>query len=72
MKRWLLKLEAAYLAWQLRRLEVVRRRTLAEFMAAVDEGRRGAQDLFFQRGAYVAERKATLEAQLRTVKKEIA
>lgn len=67
----ILKARAAVIRWQLRRLELQRRRTVAEFMLAVDYGRHAAQDLYFQRGQYIAIRKAALEASLRQITKEI-
>jgi hypothetical protein len=66
-----LKARASVIRWKLRRLELQRRRTVAEFMLAVDYGRHSAQDLYFQRGLYIAERKVALEAKLRQIKKEI-
>ena len=72
IKQIVLKVRVALVRWQLRRLEVQRRRTVAEFMLAVDDSRRGAQTQFFQRGQYIAGRKADLESQLRQIKKEMA
>jgi len=72
IKQTVLKIRAAVIRWKLRRLEVQRRRTVAEFMLAVDYGRRNSQDLYFQRGQYIANRKAQLEGQLRIINKEIA
>ena len=72
IKQNILKIRAAVIRWKLRRLELLRRRTVADFMLAVDYGRRAAQDLYFQRGQYIATRKAQLESQLREIKKEIA
>ncbi len=66
-----LKARAAVIRWKLRRLELQRRRTVAEFMLAVDYGRHAAQDLYFQRGQYIAVRKADLESTLRQINKEI-
>lgn len=71
IKQTILNVRAALIRWQLQRLEVQRRRTVAEFMLAVDYGRHAAQDLYFQRGQYIASRKAELESQLREIKKEI-
>ncbi|MYM32236.1 hypothetical protein GTP58_28275 [Duganella sp. CY15W] len=64
-------LRIAFINWELRRLEAHRRRTVAEFMLAVDDGRRAAQDLYFQRGHYIANRRAELESKLRELKKEL-
>lgn len=71
IKQMILKGRVALIRSQLRRLEVHRRRTIAEFMLAVDYGKHSAQDLYFQRGQHIASRKAELESKLRQLKKEI-
>jgi hypothetical protein len=71
IKQIVLKARAAVIRWKLRRLELQRRRTVAEFMLAVDYGRHAAQDLYFKRGQYIAIRKAALESTLRQINKEI-
>lgn len=66
-----LKVRAAVIRWQLRRLEVLRRRTVAEFMLAVDYGRRSLQELHFGRNQYIVHRRMVLESKLRQVMKGI-
>lgn len=72
IRKIVLKARAAFIKWSLRRLEEQRRRTVSEFMLAVDYGKYEAQELYFHRGQYIARRKAGLEAQLRIIKKELA
>lgn len=71
IRQIVLKARAAVIRWRLRRLELQRRRTVAEFMLAVDYGRHAAQELYFQRGQYIGMHKAALESKLRQLKKEI-
>ncbi|MYM80562.1 hypothetical protein GTP44_01130 [Duganella sp. FT50W] len=71
LHRMYVKARIALVHWELRRLEAHRRRTVAEFMLAVDDGRHTAQELHFMRGQYIARRKAELENTLRQLKKEL-
>lgn len=71
VKRIYLKTRIALVNWELRNLELHRRRAVAEFMLATDDGRREAQELHFQRGTYIANRRTVLEKDLRRMKQEL-
>lgn len=71
VRRLYMKARMVLVNWELRNLELHRRRALAEFMLATDNGRREAQELHFQRGTYIANRKAVLEKQLRQLKNQL-
>lgn len=71
IKQITLRAQATYIRWQLRRLEAQRRRSNAEFMLAVDYGRRGLQELHFSRTQYLVHRRTEMESQLAQILKGI-
>lgn len=70
-KPFLKRLHIAILHWKLRRVEVQRRRAVADLIWAVDFRWHAIRE-FFARGKHIAARKAALQQQLDSITKEMA